>query len=221
MSKSTVNNPVKRLYLTSSFNTVAGKVGRDLVQDCKFNPKNKRAVFIDTAAEPEEGDKQWLKDDRKSLENLGFQVSDFTLTDKNYSEVEQVLDKTDVIFVSGGNTFYLLEKIQLTGTAELFNKQVNIGKIYIGSSAGSVVAGPDIAPVKRYDAESKAQKLHGYNGLGLVDFVVLPHWGSVDFKKVYMDFRLKDNYNSKNKLILLADNQYVAVKENRYSIRAV
>src|SRR3972149_3877602 len=110
------HNPVKRLYLASSFNTVAGKVGKDLVHDWKFKPKNKRAVLIDTAAEPEEGDKQWLKDDRKSLENLGFQVSDFTLTDKKYGEVKQVLEEMDVIFVSGGNTFYLLEKIQLTGT---------------------------------------------------------------------------------------------------------
>ena len=215
------HNPVKRLYLASSFNTVAGKVGKDLVHDWKFKPKNKRAVFIDTAAEPEEGDKQWLKDDRKSLENLGFQVSDFTLTDKKYGEVKQVLEEMDVIFVSGGNTFYLLEKIQLTGTAELFNELVNKGKIYIGSSAGSIIAGPDISPVRKFDAEWEAPKLKNYKGLGLVDFVVLPHWGSVDFKKVYMDFRLKDNYNSKNKLILLADNQYVAVKENWYNIIAV
>ncbi|MHB8903587.1 MAG: Type 1 glutamine amidotransferase-like domain-containing protein, partial [Patescibacteria group bacterium] len=64
----------------------------------------------------------------------------------------------------------------------------------------------------------EAPKLKGYRGLGLVDFVVLPHWGSDHFRSRYLNQRLAHNYNLKNKLILLNDYQYIEVKDDWYKI---
>ncbi len=180
-----------------------------------------RLVFIKTAAEGEGGDQQWLKDDRDALKNIGFQVTDYTLGGKAEAQVRNDLANYEVIFFSGGNTFYLLEKIQQSNSANFFREQISKGVIYIGSSAGSVVAGLDIEVVKRLDAMEKAPNLNGFAGLGLVNVTVLPHWGSSYFKKLYLHQRLEHAYSMDNKLILLTDKQYVYVQDDWYRIEEV
>ena len=55
-------------------------------------------------------------------------------------------------------------------------------------------------------------------GLGLVDFLILPHWGNDRVREKYFGFRLKHAYQPENKLILLNDFQYVKVEGNMYRI---
>lgn len=203
---------MKKLFLTSS----AGVVASDMVRH--IPAQGLKLVFINTPAEGEDGDKQWLENDRSALVKAGFTVSDYTITGKTSEEVKNHLASFDVIFISGGNTFYVLEKIQQSGCAQVIRDYVEQGKIYIGSSAGSVLAGPDIYPSYYVDAIEKAPNLKGYSGLGLIDVVVLPHWGNDHFKELYLNKRLEHAYTSDYKIILLTDNQYVQVEGERYEI---
>ena len=82
----------------------------------------------------------------------------------------------------------------------------------------SIIAGPDIYPARRLGKVEKAPNLKGYKGLGLVDFVVLPHWGSDDHKKLYLNKRLEHAYKDDNKIILLTDYQYISVEGDMYKI---
>jgi len=145
-----------------------------------------KVVFIPTAADTYK-EKPWLEADRAKLVELGFQVEDFDLKNKteNENEVRETLSKVDIIFVAGGNTFYLLEKARKSGFDKVSRELAQIErvdlrgpseKVYIGSSAGSIIAGPNIEPVKDFDDPTIAD-LDSYEGIGLVDFVVLPHWG--------------------------------------------
>ena len=120
--------------------------------------------------------------------------------------------------VEGGNTFYLLQQIQQSDSADVIHNYVKEGKVYIGSSAGSVIAGPDIYPLRFLDEPKEAPDLKGYTGLKLVDFVVVPHWGSEHFREKYMGEQIKNLYDDKNKIILLNDNQYIEVKDDWYRI---
>ncbi len=203
---------MKNLFLTSSVNFVAHDIAK------KIEGHGKKLVFIDTAAEVEDGDLQWLKDDRNALVKAGFTVTDYTLTKKTKSEVKKTLAAADILYFSGGNAFWLLEQIQQSESAGVITDFVEQGKIYIGTSSGSIVAGPDIYPALRIVPRKKAKFLRGYEGLGLVDFVTLPHWGDRDFKDLYMNFCLEHAYTTKHKLILLTDNQYVWVKDEWYRI---
>ena len=182
------------------------------------SPKDLGLVFIDTAAEVEKGDLQWLKEDRKALVKAGFNVSDFTISGKSEKDIRSRLDNIDIIYFSGGNQFYLLEKIQESSCSQLIYNYIKNGKVYIGCSAGSIIAGPDIYITRFIDEISNASKLKSYKGLGLVDFVVFPHWGSKDFREIYLNERLRNSYNQKNKIILLTDYQYVRVKDDWYRI---
>ena len=202
----------KKIFLTSSINKVAADIAKKL-----GGAKKRKVLYIYTACEKRFGEK-WQKDDRNALVKAGFEVGDYTITGKTVETIKKDFKKVDIIYFSGGNTFYLLEKIQQTKCANVIRDFVNSGKIYIGTSAGSVVAGPDIYPVYSLDKISEAPKLKGYKGLGLVDFVIFPHWGSEHFKERYLNQRLAHSYNLKNKLIILNDNQYIEVKDDFYKI---
>ena len=203
---------MKRLFLTSIVSEVAGGIVK--IIDCK----GLKLAFILTASEVEKGSLWWLKTDREALTGMGFDVFDYTLTNKTKDNVKKDLEKADVLFFSGGNTFYLLQKIQESNSAEVIKNFVENGKIYIGSSAGSLIAGPDIYPAHFADDIKMAPKIIGYEGLGLVDFMPLPHWGHEDFKKAFLGGLIKSIYNNEHKIILLTNNQYVEVKDDTYKI---
>lgn len=183
-------------------------------------PSTLRLTFIPTAAEVEEGDLSWLKKDRQCLIDVGFKVCDFTFTNKKQSDVNSMLNSTDFLFVSGGNTFYLLDQIKKSGADTLIREYVDQGLIYCGSSAGSIVAGPDIELVKKLDNPMVARTLKNYKGLGLIDVVTLPHWGN-DYFKIAYEKMMKSEYKKGQKIILLTDDQYLLVNNNKYTIESV
>ncbi len=205
---------MKRLFLTSSVNFVASDIAKKL----NLNKGNK-LVFITTASEYKARDLSWQDEDRNSLVQAGFDVFDYTIIGKKQKQLKEDLRGADYIYVSGGNTFYLLEKAQESGFIKIIRDLIlKMGKIYIGTSAGSIIAGPDTYPAFRLDEVSKAPKIKGYKGFCLVDFTVLPHWGSDGFKDLYLNKRLNHAYNANNQLILLTDNQYIEVKDDWYRI---
>jgi dipeptidase E len=54
------------------------------------------------------------------------------------------LERAEGIFVGGGNTFRLLDRLQRSGVVELLRKRVLAGMPYLGASAGTVIAAPTI-----------------------------------------------------------------------------
>jgi dipeptidase E len=179
-----------------------------------------RLTFVPTAAEVEEGNLSWLHDDRQALVEAGFQVSDFTLTGKTPDEVRAMLKTTDFVFVSGGNTFYLLQEMRRSGFADLIRQFVENGLIYGGTSAGSVVAGPNIGFTADLDDPSLAPQLTDYDGLNLTDVIVLPHWGSPHFQERYAK-TMQSGYKTGHKVILLTDDQYLIVENGQYTIESI
>ncbi|HLL60921.1 MAG TPA: Type 1 glutamine amidotransferase-like domain-containing protein [Candidatus Nitrosocosmicus sp.] len=207
---------MKQLFLTSSVSEVIDDIVKHI-----GNVSGLKLMFINTAAEVEGGDKQWLDNDRDALVNVGFEVRDYTLTGKSKADFEKDFKDIDVIFVSGGNTFYLLQQINESEFTKFITAWINDGKIYIGSSAGSMVVSPDIEIAIVADSIEQAPKLKSYNALGVVDFIVLPHWGSEYFRDIYLPERINKAYGMKNKIILLTDNQYVYVKGDWYRIEEI
>ncbi|MFA5927212.1 MAG: Type 1 glutamine amidotransferase-like domain-containing protein [Patescibacteria group bacterium] len=192
---------MKNIFLTSSLQTVAKSVGEHIDKPAKF-------LFITTASEVEEGDKTWLKLDIDSMVQAGFEVADYSLTSKTKDDIAKQLAEVNGVVMGGGNTFFLLQQLQQTDSLELFRQFVKEGKYYIGSSAGSIVAGPDLAPSEDLDDLAKAPLLKGTKGLGITDIIVFPHWGSDHFKESYKKC-LPNFYTTAHKMVLLNDYQYL------------
>lgn len=201
---------MNNIFLTSSLQTVARDLTKHL--DSSQSPERSRRekfLFITTASEIEKGDKWWLRADRSSMTNLGYQLEDFTFTDKTEEQVAQALTKVDGIIMAGGNTFYLLWKIQQSDSSDLIKKFVKVGGVYIGSSAGSMVAGPDIYATREKKELDEVPEMKDFKGLAITDLMIQPHWGSKHFKDSYLNEIMHHSYVPDYKQILLTDSQYV------------
>lgn len=198
-----------QLFLTSSVHAVA----HDIAKRVDLS-KHDKLVFITTGAEPVEGDMTWFKNDKQSLVDAGFSATDYTITDKTAEDVESKLSKYDYIYMSGGDTPYLLEKSKKSGFIPIIQDFIRKqNKIYIGTSAGSIITGPVVPEYLFEDGEiSEPEQRKGY---GFVNFTVVPHWGREDFKDRYLNRRLKMVYRTEqNPLVILTDNQYVYVQDD-------
>jgi dipeptidase E len=207
------------IILTSSVATVADHIYKNYLSDKDY----KTMLFIDTAAEPEigkiKGDDDWLQADLKSLRDQGYQVDRWSVTEKSREEIENKIDEYDVIYMCGGNTIYLLQQLQKTGSYDLIIKKVKAGKPYIGTSAGSIVAGPKI-PI--YLEDSEGLKLDDDTGFRFTNTIIVPHWGSEHFKEMYLEERMKLAYQAEEPpFLLLSDYHYAVVTENGKGLEMV
>lgn len=201
------------ILLTSSIATCVEHLYKNFLKDKGY----KTVLFIDTAAENDAEDGEWLITDFKSLEKQGFQIDRYTITGHSRDEIKEKIDNYDIIYMCGGNTFYLLQQMQKTNSLEIIRDEVLAGKPYIGTSAGSLIASKDIAPTERLDTRDEAPDLKDTYGLGLVDFLTLPHWGGDYFRDIYLSERMEKMYDDiYHKYILLNDYQYVHVNEEGY-----
>src|ERR1700730_4286695 len=88
------------------------------------------------------------------------------------ADSRKAIEETDAIFVGGGNTFRLLKALQDLGFVEPIRRMVRKGTPYIGSSAGSNVAGPTIKTTK----DMPIIHPRSFDALGLVPFQISPHY---------------------------------------------
>ncbi|MDF7665268.1 Type 1 glutamine amidotransferase-like domain-containing protein [Bifidobacterium sp. ESL0745] len=112
---------------------------------------------------------------RWMLRASGFRVHLLEVARASYKEIRYILSTCDIIWVGGGNSFFLLHELRRSGAADIIVQQVAKGKTYVGVSAGAVVAGPDIGYISEMDERSAAPSLHDMTGLHLVDFRLVPH----------------------------------------------
>jgi len=95
---------------------------------------------------------------------------------------KKAIEQTDAIFIGGGNTFRLLKALQDLELLEPIRRKVKSGAPYIGSSAGSNVAGPTIKTTK----DMPIVQPRSFDSLGLVPFQISPHYLDPDANSTHM-----------------------------------
>lgn len=199
------------LFLASSVNFVAEDIAKRVAE---ITP-NKKLVFIPTAAEVEKGDMTWMNEDQQALIDAGFSLTNFSITDQNEQSIREALKGVGSVCVGGGNNYYLMHQVRKSGFDKVMKDLVPKGLIYIGCSAGSVIAGPTIET--SLDDFLPQLKMTDYSGIGLTEATARPHWGSQWFKEKYIA-EFSRLYGLKYKIVLLNDNQYLWVKDDWYQI---
>ena len=204
-----------RVILVAMLCEVARAVARDL-GDLAKEPM----VYIRTGGE-KLTEKDWRIANRAALVKAGFQPHDYTITGKTTADLRRDWADFSILCFEGGDPFYLLEQMQKMSTTETI-RELAQERLYIGFSAGATIAGPDIFPA-RHNHDATFPNLSDTRGLGLVDIVVLNHWGSSHGREVFLDGKrgrpgsVFHNFDGEFRRVFLADNQYLDYEEGRFA----
>ena len=198
---------MKKLFLVSSFKDIAGIFEKFANEDLK----GKTVTFIPTASLPE-AVKFYVGAGRKALIKLGLIVDELEVSKATAEEISRKLKENDYIYVTGGNTFFLLQELKKTGADKIIAEQINLGKLYIGESAGAMIVSPNIEYVKDMDSVKKAPELETFSALSSVDFYPLPHYTNFPFKKAVEKIIAK--YETDLKLYPISNSQAILVNGN-------
>jgi dipeptidase E len=173
-----------------------------------FLPESTHLGFIPTAASLDPN--PWYVDrDRQQLTGLGHHLTRIDLDHLSTIEINARLDAVDGLYVTGGNTFYLMQQLQRKNLTGTLLDRLRHGLPYLGASAGAAVLGPSLEPIAALDDPAEAPHLRGRAGFGLLDFVPLPHAGQPGTAPLYD--RILAEYGTRHQLVPFRDDQALLV----------
>lgn len=164
-----------KLFLCSHFSSVGSLIKEEI--------DNKKVAFIPTAS-LHEGYTGYVGSARKLFKKLGASVTEVDISTEAYSTIQAVFEDSDVIYFTGGNSFFLMDQLRKTETDELLKKELANGKLMIGESAGAIICAPTIQYIEQMDEKPEDYSQEDNEGLDLIDFYVLPHYLTAPFKKI-------------------------------------
>ena len=202
---------MKNMILTSSLYESIELVKKFLDK----NTESKKILFIPTAANVEEY-KKYMHLTQKAFEDFGYEVENFDVSVFSEEIVKEKLSEAKIVFISGGNTFYLLQELKRKNLITYLKERIENGLLYIGESAGSVIAAPDIEYASVIDDKTVATELDDYAGLNLVDFYIVPHFEEEPF--VESSRNTVELYKDKLDLKLINNKEAILVENNNFTI---
>lgn len=138
--------------------------------------KNIKVAFIPTGMNYENGDKSWVISQLTKLQEIGvgqIDIVDISALSKDIWLPR--LEDANVIYVNGGNTTELMRCFNESGLSAII-KDLLQERVYVGVSAGSYIATPDI----RLNSDPNTND-EIVDGLNLVNFGLQAHYLSTTF----------------------------------------
>ena len=113
--------------------------------------------------------------------DIGFQRETVMVVDS--AKAVQQVEAADYIYVTEGNTFKILDRIRIhkCGIMESIKAAVERGCVYIGASAGAMLAGTSVEEALNMDENRTL--LDDFTALGLYDGLILPHLEKSELKR--------------------------------------
>lgn len=205
-----------KLFLASKFHFVAEDIAGKLSDEQK-----QKVVYITTPFKYrvfKESELDWHYHNLDAMKKYGYQYDFYDIIGKSRGDIEHDLAEYQTMYVEGGNPFFFMQEAYKNDFSTYIKKRLAAGMIYIGESAGSVCAGIDIAANSRPGKSLVDYDVPNSSGFGLVNFVILPHWGQESKKDDYFAYKIPQSYHVDYPYILLNNNQYVDVQDDWINI---
>lgn len=153
------------------------------------------------------GDEKFVKFTEKELEKLGLQYDSINISEElNFENFPSY----GIYYICGGNTYYILDRMKKTKLFDVIkNKKNENNCVYVGVSAGSIIAGGNIKIASLEPlGDDNDVNLQDYSGLDFLDFHVYPHYEKS--VKKYIENFSKSNSSD---VIALTDDGAIALSE--------
>ena len=138
------------------------------------------------------------------FKRLDININEYHLIDIKSSKEEMInyIKNSDIIYLMGGNPFVQLKLLNTIDYKKLFKN-----KILIGVSAGSM----NLAKQAYYSKDDDYPITHFYDGLGMVDITIDPHF---DINNEEQVSEAKKS-SKKHKIIGLPNESGIIIKDNK------
>lgn len=181
------------------------------------NLKNKICLFC---AYADEDAHSYIKREKNALSKIFENIIDLT---PNY----KFKDKIDCIFISGGYNFELSYKLKKYNQFDKIKNIVKSGVLYIGNSAGSVMAGVDFEFTLNYEPPRFELEIDSNKyGFGFIKNNVLVHFSKYIYSVKSQTLAKEEGYINHLKVkyihpdyITIPNNGVAIVKDNKIKIK--
>ncbi len=153
------------LLLSNSTNHGSGYLDHAMPAVREFLGPVRRLAFVPFALKDQPG---YTAKARERFAGEGIDVVGITAD----SAGEAALAAAEAVFVGGGNSFRLLDRLQRSDLVGLLRTRAQDGMPYLGASAGTNIAAPTIKTTNDMPIVEPA----GFGALGLVPFQINPHY---------------------------------------------
>jgi dipeptidase E len=152
----------------------------------------------------------WLEYTQRSFKGLA-KVELIDTERMALPEMEAILRRAHIVYISGGNTFLLNQRLHISGLMPYLRKKVQAGLPVVGFSAGMILCGQNILTSQ----DMNAVETNYFDGLKASPFNFLAHYnadpGVDDWLSDYHTFH-------DNPIIMLNDGAYVMVEGRKTTL---
>jgi dipeptidase E len=151
------------------------------------------------------------------LEKLGMAVTEVDLRQYHgkQDQLQEDLERFDLVWGLGGNSFCLRSEMQLSGFDQIIRPLLDTGVVYGGESAGAIVASKTLKGIETIDFPAATNNVI-WEGMQLTDHVILPHADDVGFTEVVKTMR--SMYEDESKYLELNNNQVLVVNNGKEAV---
>ena len=197
---------VMNLFLTSA--GLTNKKIKDRFKAETLNLENTKVAILFTTGDSRTP--EWRLKHEQIFDELGLKCDFINLSED--IDLTGRLSDYGIFYVCGGNTFYILDRLRKTGVVQVLLESMDKNKLYVGSSAGSIVMCPDVETAGvGFECDKNEIELKDLKGLNRVPFFIAPHYD--DYER-----EILENFShEKNKpIVALNDQQAIFVEGDRF-----
>ena len=136
-----------------------------------------------------EDTKQYIEQWRRISQqySAGFNIIDNSVRS---SEEQKKLLSSNIVVISGGNTFNLLRNLRESGLDKTIREFIKKSDFVLaGFSAGALALTPSISVCNLPNFDKNLVELEDFSGLGVVDFEIFPHYDEHSQKVTLESYR--------------------------------
>ena len=101
-----------------------------------------------------------------------FNILNLEIIDYTNEDLRESLEKCDGVFIGGGNTFLLLNKLYQFSLIDILKNKIDSGIPFLGTSAGTNICGMTIGTTN----DMPIIHVKSFEALGIIHFNINPHY---------------------------------------------